>query len=108
MEEITVKNLTDKIQSSIKSIDTSIKSNKFGMRAISELTKQKSILANHINDLLDKGEVNEEDEKNTTRLIAIASTKQLSAEPKSSDNGLIAAVVVLFAAVAIFYYFKKD
>jgi hypothetical protein len=66
-------------------------------------------LSSHINDLLSKDDVNEEDEKNTTRLIAISTNKQLTAHPKGNDTSLvIGGVVVILASVAIYYYYKKN
>jgi hypothetical protein len=109
MADINLKDLTNNVQGAIVSINTSIKSNRFGSKTINELTKQKSILSSHISDLMAKGDLNEEDEKNTTRLIAIATSKKLTAQPKTNDNkALITGIVVIFSAVAIFYYFKKE
>jgi len=110
MSDINVNDLTNSLQSTIKNIDASIKMNRYGIGTLNELTKQKSILSNHISDLNNKQEVNEEDEKNTTRLIAISSTKLFDAKPSSSkaNNGLILGVVGVFSIVGLFYYFKNN
>jgi hypothetical protein len=109
MTEITVDSLSSSISSQIDSINQYIKSNRLGLKAINELNKQKSILSSHVNDLLGKDDVSKEDEKNTTRLIAIATNKQLTAQPKGNDTSLvIGGVVIILASVAIYYYYKKD
>ena len=108
MADITVDGLKGRLQSAIDSINTSIRSNKFGTNTIDELNKQKQILSAHIDDISAKDSVNEDDEKNTTRLIAIASNKQLSAEPKSSSNNALLISVVIVFGIAAFMYYKKN
>lgn len=107
MSTISVNDLTNRLQNTIDSINKSIRSNNYGTDTIDKLAKQKTILLNHIADLSVKDVINEEDEKNTTRLIAIAETKQQSAEPKGgSSNVVVLFVLIAFSFVALYY--KKN
>ena len=108
MSDININDLTNSAQSAIDNINASIKSNKYGLMTIHEMNKQKSILSKHIEDLSNKESVNEDDLKNTTRLVAIAATKQLTAQPKSKEGGLLLiGALAIVAAAATFYYSKK-
>jgi CHASE3 domain sensor protein len=108
MSTINVNDLKDRLQSTIDNINNSIRSNNFGTDTIDKLSKQKTILSNQINDISSKSVVNEEDEKNTTRLIAIAETKQLFSEPKGkSGNGIFIGILVVFTLAGIYYYYKN-
>jgi hypothetical protein len=106
--EINKQDLIDKLQSAIDNINHSIKSTKLGINSINNLTQQKTILNDQIDSLKNKEVVNEDDLKTTTRIIAIATTKQLSSEPsKGLSSILFTGVIVAFIGFGIYYYIKK-
>lgn len=106
-DNVSVSELTSKLKSTIENINTSIKTNKFGTKVLDELSKQKSVLKSQIDSLISKGEsVNGEDELNSSRIIAIATSRQLSSMSEKNDNTMIYAVISILTLAGIYYYYK--
>jgi len=110
MEETLVdkQSLIASLQSKIDELNSLIKKGDLGTNDINHIKVRKSNLSNQIKLLNAKGSASEEDQMNTSRLVAIsaASIHTLSDKRNQSGSGLTLLIISAISIGALLYYLK--
>ena len=103
---LSQKDLESELQAQIDSLVAYIKSANISDDQKAQLSIQKSILQQELDALTNKVEITLEDEKNVTRIIAIAKSKQLAQNAIKDKTNITLYVGIAVVLVAGIWYFS--